>query len=36
MAERARLYGGALTAGPVAGGGWEVAATLPLGRADAA
>ncbi len=31
MRERAAAYGGALTAGPLAGGGWRVAVTLDLG-----
>ena len=30
MRERVRVYGGALEAGPVRGGGWRVRATLPL------
>lgn len=30
MAERVRLYRGSLRAGPTDGGGWEVAASLPL------
>ncbi|RAG83643.1 sensor histidine kinase [Streptacidiphilus pinicola] len=30
MRERAELYGGALTAGPLAGGGFEIAFELPL------
>ncbi len=32
MRERARLHGGTLQAGPRAGGGFEVRATLPLGE----
>ncbi|MDG4821685.1 sensor histidine kinase [Asanoa sp. WMMD1127] len=32
MAERAHLYGGTLTAGPHAGGGFEVVLRLPLSR----
>ena len=32
MAERARLFGGALAAGPRPGGGWSVRAHLDLGR----
>jgi signal transduction histidine kinase len=30
MKERAALFGGSLTAGPVAGGGWSVTAHLPI------
>jgi signal transduction histidine kinase len=33
MRERAVAAGGALDAGPVAGGGWRVRATLPVGEA---
>jgi signal transduction histidine kinase len=31
MRERARAVGGTLDAGPIAGGGWQVRATLPVG-----
>ena len=31
MTERAKAHGGQLSAGPVPGGGWRVAANLPLG-----
>ncbi|NRQ33474.1 sensor histidine kinase [Nonomuraea sp. NN258] len=34
MRERAALLGGTLDAGPVAGGGFQVTATLPIGRGD--
>ncbi|MGW0202672.1 hypothetical protein ACWDX9_55595, partial [Nonomuraea sp. NPDC003201] len=34
MRERATLLGGTLDAGPVAGGGFEVRATLPVPDAD--
>jgi signal transduction histidine kinase len=30
MRERVALHGGSLEAGPVPGGGWMVAATLPV------
>jgi signal transduction histidine kinase len=33
MRERARAVGGTLDAGPMAGGGWRVRATLPVGAA---
>jgi signal transduction histidine kinase len=36
MAERVGVYGGTLTAGPRGGGGFEVAARIPLARAVAA
>ncbi|OXY98863.1 two-component sensor histidine kinase [Streptomyces diastatochromogenes] len=36
MRERAALYGGTVSAGPVAGGGWRVAVTLDLDRAGGA
>ena len=32
MRERAAMFGGTLDAGPVAGGGFEVAARFPVGR----
>ena len=32
MRERAALFGGTLTAGPVPGGGFAVRATLPVGE----
>jgi signal transduction histidine kinase len=35
MRERLRVYGGEVASGPGAGGGWEVAARLPLERATA-
>jgi len=35
MQERLRVYGGEITTGPRPGGGWEVAARLPLARAIA-
>jgi signal transduction histidine kinase len=35
MRERAEALGGTLHAGPGAGGGWRVEATLPLERARA-
>jgi signal transduction histidine kinase len=31
MAERVKAHGGQLSAGPVPGGGWRVAASLPSG-----
>jgi signal transduction histidine kinase len=31
MRERALVFGGTLEAGPRAGGGWQVTATLPFG-----
>jgi signal transduction histidine kinase len=34
MRERVHLYDGSLTAGPVPGGGFRVAARIPLGRED--
>jgi signal transduction histidine kinase len=36
MRERVELYGGKVTAGPKAGGGYQVTATLPAGEARAA
>ncbi|MEV0899337.1 sensor histidine kinase [Actinoplanes sp. NPDC049802] len=36
MRERAAVHGGRFTAGPVPGGGWRVAATLPLPACTAA
>jgi signal transduction histidine kinase len=35
MRERVEVFGGDLDAGPVAGGGWRVAARLPLAAGDA-
>jgi signal transduction histidine kinase len=35
MRERLRVYGGEVRTGPVPGGGFEVAARLPLERAKA-
>jgi signal transduction histidine kinase len=34
MRERAALLGGTLDAGPVAGGGFEVLATLPIAERE--
>ena len=36
MRERAAMYGGTVTAGPEAGGGWLVAASLDLAGPDPA
>jgi signal transduction histidine kinase len=35
MAERVAVFGGELTAGPRPGGGWQLVAALPFGRATA-